>query len=92
MLFTIHAIDKPGMDAKRAEVIDAHRDYLAGEPIQVVMSGPLMSDDESKPIGSFFIVEAESRAQVEAFQAADPLVQADIFEQMNVQVFHKRVG
>ena len=80
MLFVIYCIDKPGVSEKRAQVMQAHKDYTATNPIKIVMSGPLTSDDGEEMIGSFFLVEAESREEVEAFRQADPLVQADLFE------------
>lgn len=93
MLFAIHCIDKPGVLEKRTQVMQAHRDYLDNSAIKVVMSGPLVEDnDESKVIGSLYVVEAENRAAIEAFQKDDPLFQAGIWETVNVQAFVKRVG
>lgn len=91
MLFAIHCIDKPGMEAVRAEAIAGHVAYLATRPIKVVMSGPLTSDDGSRVEGSFFIVDAPDRAAVQAFQAADPLYRAGIWATVDVRVFSKRV-
>ncbi|MEQ1582114.1 MAG: YciI family protein [Steroidobacteraceae bacterium] len=91
MLFVIHCIDKPGVEAARAAAIQAHVAYLATKPIKVMMSGPLTSDDGSRVVGSFFIVEAGDRAQVERFQAADPLFLAGIWATIDVRVFDKRV-
>ena len=68
-----------------------HRDFIATNPIKMVMSGPLTSDDGGEMIGSLFLVEAEDRAEVEAFQRADPLMQANLFETVEVRAFLKRV-
>ena len=92
MLFAIHCLDKDGALERRMAVMQAHRDYLAQAPVEVVMSGPLMSDDEQTIIGSFYLIEAPDRAAIEAFQKDDPLVQADIWKSAHVNVFHKRVG
>lgn len=91
MLFTIYCIDKPGMEQKRAEVMPAHVEYLGTDPIKLVISGPLESDDGEHIVGSLYLVEAEDRAEVEAFQANDPLVAADIWETVEVRAFNKRV-
>jgi uncharacterized protein YciI len=91
VLFVIHCIDKPGMEAARAAAIQGHVAYLATRPIKVVMSGPLTSDDCARVVGSFFIVDAADRAQVERFQAADPLYQAGIWATIDVRAFDKRV-
>lgn len=93
MLFVMHCLDKPGMMEKRMQVMQAHRDYLDNSDVNVVMSGPLVADDdEGKIIGSLYVLEAENRAALEAIQRDDPLVQADIWESVNVQAFIKRVG
>lgn len=93
MLFAIHCIDKPGVLEKRMQVMQAHRDYLDNSAITVVMSGPLVDDDdEAKVIGSLYVVEAADRAAIDAFQKDDPLFQANIWETVNVQGFVKRVG
>ncbi len=92
MLFAIHCLDKDGVLEKRMSVMQAHRDYLATAPVTVVMSGPLMSDDEQTIIGSFYLIEAENRAAIEAFQKDDPLVAADLWKSAHATVFNKRVG
>jgi len=92
MLFAIHCLDKDGVLEKRRSVMQAHRDYLETAPVHVVMSGPLMSDDEQAIIGSFYLIEAADRAAIEAFQKDDPLVAADLWKSMHVNVFDKRVG
>jgi len=43
-----------------------------------VISGPLVSDDGEKMIGSLFLVEAPGRDEVEAFNRADPFTEAGI--------------
>lgn len=93
MLFVIHCLDKPGMMEKRMQAISAHRDYLDNSGIKVVMSGPLVEeDDEAKIIGSVYVLEAENRATLDAILKDDPLVQADIWETVNINTFIKRVG
>ena len=91
MLFVIFCIDKPDMEEKRREMLAVHQAYMATDPIKVVMLGPLTSDDGNRSIGSLFIVEAENRAAVEAFQKNDPFVAADLWETVEVRAFSKRV-
>ncbi len=91
MLFTMFCIDKPGVQERRKEVLPAHVEYLATEPVKLVISGPLVSDDGEDIIGSLYLFEAPDRAAVDAFQANDPLVQADIWETVEVRAFIKRV-
>ncbi|NKB48615.1 MAG: YciI family protein [Alphaproteobacteria bacterium] len=91
MLFTMFCIDKPGVTERRAEVMPAHVEYLSTEPVKLVMSGPLTSDDGENIVGSLYVFEADDRAAVDAFQANDPLVQADIWETVETRAFNKRV-
>jgi uncharacterized protein YciI len=79
------------MAEKRNAVMDAHRDYLSQSSIKLVMSGPLVDDDGEAVVGSLYVVEAENRAEVEAFQKDDPLAAADLWETVEVRGFLKRV-
>ena len=46
MLFVMHCLDKPGVQETRNEVMPAHRDYLDSSGVKVVMSGPLVDDND----------------------------------------------
>jgi uncharacterized protein YciI len=92
MLFVVYCIDRTGAEEKRKQALPGHVAYLATNPIRVVMSGPLVTDDGAKPIGSLFLVDAASRAEVEAFQRRDPLFNAGVWETVEVRAFNKRVG
>jgi uncharacterized protein len=92
MLYVMFCIDRPGVEEKRRQVIPAHIEYLATNPIKIVMSGPLVSDDGGKTIGSLYMLEAANRAEIEKFQCADPLYNADIWQMVEVRAFNKRLG
>lgn len=91
MLFVIYCLDKPGAAAVRAAAMPAHREYLAAGPIDVLISGPLTSDDGGEVTGSFFMVDAADRSAIEHFQQNDPLFQAGIWTSIDVRAFSKRV-
>ena len=91
MIFVIFCLDKPGMQQRRTEVLPAHRTYVDTTDIKQIMSGPLVDDDGKTPIGSLYVVEAENRAALEAYQRNDPLVQANIWASMEVRAFDKRI-
>ena len=42
--------------------------------------------------GSFFLVEAESRAEVESFNRPDPFVDLGLWSEVHIRRFYKRVG
>lgn len=75
MLFAIHALDGPDGLKRRATAQEPHTAHLktaADYGVRIVMSGPLVEDDGSTMKGSLLVVEAEARANVEAFNTADP--------------------
>jgi uncharacterized protein YciI len=93
--FVIHALDKPSVLALRLEHYAAHRSYVEtaeGHGVQVVLSGPLQSDDGEMMIGSLFIVEAKNRDAVTLFTEADPFQTAGVWGRIEIARFHKRKG
>ena len=85
MLFAIHAIDRTGEQPTRLANYYAHKEYLSDTSrfgVKIVMSGPLVSDDGATMIGSLFLIEAPGRAEVEAFNRADPFAAAGIWEKV----------
>ncbi|UCH75464.1 MAG: YciI family protein [Rhodospirillales bacterium] len=92
MLFVIFCIDRKGAAEIRRANIQAHIDYVAASDIEVVMSGPLVSDDGAAPVGSLLIFEAPDRAAAEAFHRNDPLYKAGIWATTELRAFDKRVG
>ncbi len=94
-LFALHAIDRPGSLQLRLEHYAAHRAFVETEAergINVIMSGPLQTDDGEVMIDSLFILEAPDRAMVEAFAQADPFTQAGVWGEVTITRFHRRKG
>lgn len=95
MLFAIHAIDRTGALPMRLANYDAHKAFLGDATrfgVKIVMSGPLVADDGATMIGSLFLIEAASRAEVEAFNRADPFAAAGIWEKVTITGFLRRQG
>lgn len=92
MLFALHMIDKPGVLDKRMAALPAHQEYLKNAPIEVVMSGPLQTDDGERIIGSLYLVEVEKREDIDAFLAEDPLANAGVWDRVDINRFFRRVG
>lgn len=93
MLFVIHALDKTGAVAQRELNYEAHRNHLsdaANQGIEIVMSGPLVSDDGDTAIGSLFVFEAPHRDAVKRFHQADPFFVAGIWEQTLINAFVRK--
>lgn len=91
MHYVIHCLDHPGAVRKRLDHYAAHKAYLATAPMKTVISGPLLADDEETMIGSCFVVEADSLAEVEAFNRDDPFKKADLWQTISIRPFSKRV-
>jgi uncharacterized protein len=95
MLFAIHAIDRTGALPTRLANYDAHKSFLSDTSrfgVKIVMSGPLVSDDGERMIGSLFLIEAPGRSEVEAFNRADPFAASDIWEKVTITGFLRRQG
>ncbi|QDO98387.1 YciI family protein [Ferrovibrio terrae] len=89
--FIVHCLDAPDALPRRLEHYDAHKAYLGTAPVRILVSGPLMSDDGETMIGSLFLIDAETRAAVDSFNAADPFRQAGIWAEIRIHRFLKRV-
>lgn len=92
MLYALHMIDKPGVLEKRMDVMPAHREFLEKAPIEVVMSGPLLAEDGETIVGSLYLVEVESRGDIDSFLDEDPLANAGVWEKVDINRFFRRVG
>jgi uncharacterized protein YciI len=95
MLFAIHAVDREGALDSRLAHYEAHKAFLsdtAPHGVEIVMSGPLVADDGHTMIGSLFLVEAPDRAEVEAFNRADPFHAAGTWERVTINGFVRRQG
>ena len=91
MIWVILCKDKPNSLNERMKVIDEHRAYLSTNPIKTLVSGPLTDLDGETMNGSFFMVEADEISEIHTFQANDPLYHADVWEDIIISPFNKRV-
>jgi uncharacterized protein YciI len=94
-LFAVHALDKPDALPRRLEHYTAHRSFIETDQLfglSVIISGPLQSDDGDTMIGSLFLIESPSRAEVEAFTKADPFTVAGVWGEVTITRFHRRKG
>jgi uncharacterized protein len=86
-LFIIYCVDKPGTAALRSEHLPDHRTHLVGSGMHIVLAGPLQTEARDRSIGSLIIVEAGSRQEVEAFNAADPFFLRGLWESVEIRPF-----
>ncbi|MFZ3583028.1 YciI family protein [Loktanella sp. DJP18] len=91
MHYVIHCLDHDGAVDKRLAHYEAHKAYLAAATVRTLVSGPLLADDEETMIGSCFLLEADSLAEVEAFNQNDPFHHAGLWKTVSIRPFAKRV-
>ncbi len=91
MHYVVHCLDHDGAVVKRLAHYEAHKAYLATAHVKTVISGPLLADDEETMIGSCFVLEANSLAEVEAFNSNDPFAKAGLWKTVSIRPFSKRV-
>lgn len=94
-LFAVHALDKADALPRRLEHYTAHRNFIENDRaygLSVVISGPLQSDDGDTMIGSLFIIDFPSCAEVENFTQADPFQVEGVWGHLTITRFHRRRG
>jgi uncharacterized protein YciI len=91
MHYVVHCLDHDGAVETRLANYDAHKAYLAAATVKTVISGPLLADDEQTMIGSCFVIEADSLAEVEDFNRNDPFAKVGLWKSVSVRPFLKRV-
>jgi uncharacterized protein len=90
-LFVMTCLDHENGLAHRMQVRERHLAYAAEHVDKIKVGGPLL-DDAGQMIGSFFVMEAPSRADVEAFNAADPYSIAGVFARVEIHAFRNTLG
>jgi uncharacterized protein len=93
MHFVIHAVDKLGIIETRAKHFRAHRLHLdesRKHGVEIFTAGPLVDEDGETPVGSLFILEAESRAAIDAFTDSDPYHVNRVWEHVEVHYYRKK--
>ncbi|MCB1334026.1 MAG: YciI family protein [Roseivivax sp.] len=91
MHYVIHCLDHDGAVDKRLANYEDHKAYLSKAPVKTVISGPLLADDEETMIGSCFVLEADSLAEVEDFNRNDPFAKVGLWKTVSIRPFNKRV-
>lgn len=89
--FILICRDKPRALDLRTATRKAHLAWVGENLAKVLRAGPLL-DDAGGMIGSLFVLEVESRAEVEAFTAADPYARAGLFESVEILNWRQTVG
>ena len=89
--FILICRDKPGALGLRMATREAHLAWVGANMARVVRAGPMLADDGAM-IGSIFFLEAASRSEAEAFNAADPYTEAGLFESVEILGWRQTIG
>jgi len=88
MQFMIQCFDKPASLALRMATRERHLAHVDASGMNILIAGPMLSEDD-QPIGSLFLIEAESREAARRFVDSDPYVEAGLFERIDIRGFRK---
>ncbi len=91
MLFALTCLDNPNSTGKRAENRPAHLKYLENHADQIVIAGPLTTDDGQISVGSLLILDMPDRESVVAFAENDPYAKAGLFNSVSISAFRQTV-
>lgn len=84
MPYMIETWDGPARAELRQKTRPAHMAYLDANIAKVLAAGAKLSDDGETASGTLYIIDTDSRAEAEAFLAADPFTQAGLPEKTTV--------
>ena len=91
-LFLFNARDKANSTELRLANRQAHLEWASEYSHRIAMAGPVLSDDGEAMIGSTFVIEFDTRADVEAWAAEDPYAKAGLFDRTEIIPFLWLVG
>ncbi len=73
MLFAVYLSDRPDKHVVRRQHMQAHLDWLKKHEDRILVGGSLKENVNDNPVGGLWIIEAESKSEIEA------LIQRDLF-------------
>lgn len=90
MRYALICLDKPNALQKRADNRAAHLAYIQETGV-VEQAGPFI-DAAGQMCGSLVILDVASKADAEAWAAADPYGQAGLFQSVMIQEWKRVIG
>ncbi|MCD0502146.1 YciI family protein [Bordetella petrii] len=89
MPYIIETFDKPDHQAVRQQHRAAHLEYLEANKHLLLACGAKLHDDGQDAGGGLYVVDLDTREAAEAFIAADPFSQADLFQRVAITRWRK---
>lgn len=72
MLFIVRFTDKPECLSTRKQFLPAHLQWLDQHQQTVLVAGSLRPETDAVPVGGLWVVEAQSKTEVESLFLTDP--------------------
>ena len=88
-LYVFHGLDNPGSEQVRVANRTAHLAHLDALGDQLVLAGPLLSDDGATMIGSLLVLDFPDGESAAAWTAQDPYAKAGLFASTTLHPFRK---
>lgn len=85
MPYFIQTFDKPGTAQLRADIRAEHLRYLDQTKSVLLACGAKLSESDGLPTGGVYLVDVDTRAEAEAYLAADPFAKADLFREVQIE-------
>ncbi|WP_135447995.1 MULTISPECIES: YciI family protein [Tabrizicola] len=90
MRYALICLDKPNALQTRVENREAHLEHIRSSGV-VEQAGPFI-DAAGQMCGSLVILNVGSKAEAEAWAAADPYAKAGLFQSVMIQEWKKVIG
>jgi uncharacterized protein len=90
MIYSVHCLDVENSAALRDQHRAKHREYLDQWNGKLFFSGPLLDDsDETKQLGSLFILSVKDRAEAESFIYNELFYKSGVFSKVTIMRMRK---
>jgi uncharacterized protein YciI len=86
-MYAIVCFDVPDSAALRDAHRAAHQQFLDANAGKIAYGGPLKGRADGPSTGAIIVVDCATRAEAEAFIAADPFHRAGVYESVAVRAF-----
>lgn len=90
--FMFTCLDGDETPPLRAKHLFGHLDHIEANHAHYRVAGPMQLSADSKPIGSFFIVKADSENEAWAIMQGDPYIASEMYESITVNQFVPACG
>ena len=87
-LFVMYGLDGPNGLEIRKTTRQTHLDWINAQAPRVKAAGPMYAEDGQTPVGSMFILEADSLAHANALCAQDPYTSAGLWAKLEIRQFN----